>query len=121
MSQKERPTETFKTENGYEVTVKSYATGREANKIQAVYMQSAKVTVVGQTPRIEGFDLGAEEKAIEMMVELLVVSVKDPDGNVNENAVDSVLDGMPKPDFDEVLDKLNELTGKKKAESSSSQ
>ena len=110
MSQ-ERPTTEIKTPSGFAVVLKTYATGRESNLIQNVYLASAKVSVVGNVPKIDGFDPTAEEKAIAKMIELLVVSVNGS----NDGVVDQVLD-MPMQDYDVVVAKLNELTGKKKPE-----
>ncbi len=93
------------------VVLKEYATGRESTELQNIYLESAKITVIGNTPKIDGFDMKAEEKVIAKMIELLVVSV---DGE-KEDLVNTILD-MPAEDTNFVVDKLNELTGKKKPE-----
>jgi len=107
---KERPTIEMKTPSGITLVIKEYSTGRESNEMQNIYLSSAKISVVGNTPKIDGFDPKAEEQVIKKMIELLVVSV---DG-VTENVVDAVLD-MRTSDYDAVVEKLNEVTGKKKA------
>ena len=113
---KERPTVEVKTPNGHVVIVKAFATGRESNELQNIYLASAKISVVGNVPRIDGFDPKAEEQVINKMIELLVISV---DGE-STDVVNTVLD-MNVVDYQAVVEKLNEVTGKKKANSTNSQ
>lgn len=113
---KERPTIEIKTPHGHVVVLKEYATGRESNELQNIYLSSAKISVVGNTPKIDGFDPKAEEQVIHKMIGLLVVSV---DGST-DGVVDAVLD-MRVDDYNAVVEKLNEVTGKKKANATNNQ
>ena len=111
MDNKERPTIEFKTQNGHVVVIREYITGREANEIQQSYLKDAKVQIVNGAPQIEDFDVTADDKAKRLMLEKMVVSV---DG-VAENVADLVLD-LRNEDYEEIVELLNEKTGKKKSE-----
>jgi len=111
METKERPKIEFKTKNGHVIVVKEYITGREANEIQGSYLKNAKVKIVNGAPQIDDFDVTADDKAKRLMIELMIISV---DGNT-EGVTDAVLD-LNNIDYEEVVEKLNELTGKKKSE-----
>jgi len=104
-----RPTTEFATKNGHVIVMKEYITGREANEIQSSYLKDAKVRIVDGAPQIDEFDVFSDEKAKKIMFNLMIVSV---DGNT-ENVADSILD-LRNEDYEEVVEILNEKTGKKK-------
>ena len=99
------------TKNGHKIVMKEYITGREANEIQASYLKDANVKIVNGAPQVDNFDVTADEKAKRIMMDLMIVSV---DG-VTENVADAILD-LRNEDYEEVIEALNEKTGKKKAE-----
>ncbi len=119
MENEKRTTNEFKTKNGHAIVIKDYITGREANAIQASYLKDAKVSIVNGAPQIENFDVSSDEKAKRVMFEMMVVTVdgkteKIVDGKTLGIA-DMVLD-LRNEDYEEIVEKLNEKTGKKKAE-----
>lgn len=116
MDTKNRPTVEITTQGGHTIVTKSYATGREANIIKSVYIESIKASVVGNVAKIDSVDLQAEERAINKMIELMVVSV---DG-VSDDILNQVLD-LPQQDYNMIVEKLDELTGKKKQNDTSNQ
>ena len=93
------------------VEIYTYATGREFNQIQSVYMEDAKVNIVGNVTKIDGFDPNSELKASTKAIELLVVSINGS----KENVADQIQD-LPYAEFDIVMEAVNELIGKKKAQ-----
>lgn len=111
MDNKERPQSEFTTKNGHKIVVKDYITGREQNEIQASYLKDANVKIVDGKPQVENFDITADDKAKSLLMTLMIISV---DG-VTENVADLVLD-LRNEDYEEVIEMLNEKTGKKKSE-----
>lgn len=111
-----RETKEFKTSGGHTIVHKTYATGREYNEIQSIYLKDAKVNVIGGVTKIEGFSANTDYDSNKKAIELLVVSV---DGETN-GYVEKVLD-LPIKEFNEVVDLLNELMGKKTLKESESQ
>lgn len=105
----ERETKTLKTTGGHEVVYKSYLTGREFNEIQAVLIKDVKFNAVGKDAQISGFDPSAIEASNKRMLEIAIVSV---DGNT-QNCADAILD-LPYTETQEVMEVLDELSGKKK-------
>lgn len=109
MENQNRPTVEFVTSKGTKLVVRSFVTGREFNEIQNTYMENAKITVVNGQPQVEGFDPKAEQTATYKLIEKLVVSV----GDVRENVLEAVLE-LPSTEYLEVVEKINEISGKKK-------
>lgn len=116
METKQRTTTEIKTQHDYTVVMKDYITGREFNEIQNSYLEGAKVNVVDGKASIDGFDASAETKATDKMIGLMVVSV---DGKT-EDVINAVND-MRVEDYQEVIAKLNEISGKKKANDTNGQ
>jgi hypothetical protein len=108
MENKTRPTEEIRVGN-HTIVVKTYATGREFNEIQAVYLRNAKINMVGNAPQVSGFTAEVELEATKKALEMLVVSV---DGS-SENVV-SVIEEFPNDEYQKVVEKVNALLGKKK-------
>ena len=106
-----RPTKEIITTNKHKIVYYEYATGRDYNAIQEVYLKDAKLNMIGKDVRIEGFNPNAENEANKIMFSLLVVSVDDQ----NEGVADKILD-LPVIDYNEVIAALNEISGKKKIE-----
>lgn len=110
----ERATLSKTTSGGHTVVYKSYATGREYNEIEQVYLSSAKVSLVGAEPKIEGFSPTVEQDATKKMVEVLVVSVSGENVDPSLTPVEQILD-LPYNEYVEIVDALKEVSGKKKA------
>lgn len=106
-----RETKEVKTSGGHTAVIKTYATGREFNEIQGVYLKSAQVNIINGQPAISGLSAETEMEASKKMIEMLVVMLDDSD----ENLVDRVLD-LPLTDYNEVIEALSEISGKKKKE-----
>ena len=106
----ERATKKIETTGGHEVVIKTYLTGREFNEIQAILIRDMKVSTAGKEARVEGFNPAAVEESNKKLLELAIVSV---DG-VRENCADIILD-FPYTETQEVMDALEEISGKKKA------
>lgn len=102
----ERPKKLLNTTGGFGVTYKTFITGREFNALQEVYLKSAEIVMVGQTPNIKGLSPMVQFEATKKLIELMVVSVN----GVEIGLVDLVLD-LPKADYEEVLAALNEASG----------
>ncbi len=106
-----RPTRSITTTGGHVVVFRSYATGREKNEIEAMYMVATKYSMDGTSPKLEGFDPNIMSQAAEKSISLLVVSL---DG-ATEDLTNRVLD-LPSDDYDEIVAALEQVTGKKKSE-----
>ena len=89
----------------------AYATGRDSNAIQEVYLKDAKMNIVGKDVRIEGFSANADTEANKKMLELLVVSLDGDANSVSERVLD-----LPVADYNEIIASLNDISGKKKPE-----
>lgn len=112
----QRETKEFKTSGGHTIVHKTYATGREYNEIQNIYLKDAKVNVIGGVTRIEGFSANTDYETNKKAIELLVVSV---DGDTS-TFIEKILD-LPVKEFNEAIDVLNDLMGKKKTIESNNQ
>lgn len=105
----ERATKEFTTSGGHKVVIKTYATGREFQMIQDVYLAGTKINVEQGEVKVDGFNVGSESKAREKTIELLVVSF---DGDTKD-VVNKIYD-LPYQETEEILKELNEVSGKKK-------
>ena len=106
--QNNRPTKEI-TVSGHRVVIKTYATGREYNEIQSVYLRSAKISMVGKDAQVGSFTGEVQIEAVKKSIEMLVVSVDD----ITQNVVDVILD-FPLEDYETVVTEINEITSKKK-------
>ena len=109
----DRSTKIVETSGGKKVEFYDYLTGREESEIQKIYISGAKYKLHGIKPEdveIEGFEPAAALDAQMKMVELLVVSVDGSRDNPSKQVFD-----LPAPEYKEVLDALDEATGKKGA------
>lgn len=104
-----RPTTKIETEHGHEVVLYEYATGREYREIQNKVYESMEVDM-GSTgkPKIKNMDMTKQQESTDRAIELLVVSVDNDESGV----LDKVLD-LPQEDYQEVEEKIDELTNKK--------
>jgi uncharacterized protein YidB (DUF937 family) len=111
-----RDTKTLSTKAGYEVIYKSWISGGENNALQSIWLKDTKMSLTpdGKTA-IEGFTGMLEQDAQKKLIEILVISVKSPkaEAPVTSNVV-SLVEDMPLEDYNEVLNALNVVTGKKK-------
>lgn len=99
----QRPTKKFKTESGVEVEMKTYITFGESRKIQSVYLENVEMGVNAEgKPEMSGMKGDVAEKAQNVAIELLIVSV---DGE-KENIVDKIL-SLPKLDGEQVIAELD--------------
>jgi hypothetical protein len=104
--------ETIKTTtpvDKHEVVFKKWITGRDRRGIDSIYYGEIEVGLNQNNPEVKGLKGSTFNKAQDKTIETLVVSV---DGK-KENVVDAVLD-MRAEDFDFVINKMNEITSKKK-------
>jgi len=106
--QNSRPTKELEI-GGHKIVFKTYATGRENNEIQSVYLRSAKISMVGKDAQVGSFTGEVQIEAVKKSIEMLVVSV---DGKT-ENVVDTILD-LPVEDYEAVVAEIEQLTSKKK-------
>jgi len=104
----QRPTQQL-TVGEHTFTVKTYATAREENEIRKTYYAGADVSVEGVMPKISKFDPTTEYTVSLKMVEILAV---DMDGSAEK--IRDRVEELPAAAFDELIEKLNELTAKKK-------
>lgn len=114
-----RTTKSITTKGGYEVAFKSYITGREYNDVEQVYLSGAKVSLVGNDAKIDGFSPTIEQDATKKLIEVMVTSVKGNGVDTGETVdpqtlLNAVLD-LPYEDYVEIVSALNEVSGKKKA------
>lgn len=110
----ERATRKFTTSGKHEVTIYTYLTGREFNEIQGVLIKDVKVSAIGQDAKIDGFNPAAVDEANKKLIELAVVSITGEGIDSSKSVADLVLD-LPYQETQEVMDVLDELSGKKKA------
>lgn len=115
-----RATKEHKIGEKHTIVVQEYATGREFNEIQNEYLKGANVNVIGGVPRIDGFNPAADSEANKKAVELLVVSLDGQQEVEGKTLVDRVLD-LPYEQYNEVIEILNGLTGKKNSKTSNGQ
>jgi len=104
----DRETKKFKTKNGHEIEIVTYATGREVRGIEGKYFKKMKVDLVGGQPSLSDVDMTAQYEVEQEMIRLLVKSV---DGKT-EDIVNTVLD-LRSEDYEEIIVELNEVTKKK--------
>lgn len=101
---------TINTTNGHVVVVKGYVSGGAAEEMQRVFMENVRFDFDPSTGKVDDskqtiagtVSLDKTKKALE----LLVVSV---DGST-ENCAEAVRD-LPKDDYYQVTDKLDEISG----------
>jgi hypothetical protein len=112
-----RETKTIKTAKGYEVTIKAWISGGENNQLQAVWLEDTKMSLNadGKTS-IEGFNGMLEQKATKKLLEIMIISFKAPSqAEPVTSDVVKLVEDMPLNDYQEVVEALNEVTGKKKS------
>lgn len=105
----DRPTKEFKTSGGHIVVFKTYATGREFNAIQSVYLSAGKINVVGKEVVLDNFSTDIHLKAKEKMIEVLVVSIDGATDSVLEKCLD-----LPANEYNEIVDFVSTETDQKK-------
>lgn len=97
---------TIETVSGHKVVVKAWLTGREVREIRRPFFKAAKIDTQAETPvSFEQISPEVIEESENILIQTAVISV---DG-VSENVLEKVL-GLPAPDFQEVVDKLNEIS-----------
>lgn len=114
MENNKRPTKEVEI-GGHKIVLKTYATGREFNEIQSVYLRSAKVNMVGSTPQMAGFTAEVSLEADKKGLEMIVVSVDgktefNEEGKVTKLA-DFILD-LPADIYQQVMSAVNEVLKK---------
>jgi hypothetical protein len=106
------PRETKQIEiEGHKFVVKTYATAREVNAIQAAYFKGTKVEVVGDQPKILDFNPAIQSEVNAELIRQMVVSVNGQ----TENVVDICLDGFPSHICTALVAELDALVSKKKS------
>lgn len=105
--------------SGKTVKLRGYITGRIEQAIENVYLQDSKVSTEAEhdiskgqrrsraekIKQVSTMDATVGQKATNKAIELVVLEI---DGN-SEKIVDQVLD-LPKPDYQAIVDKVNEIT-----------
>lgn len=99
----------FVTSGGHKVVLNSYITGRQKRHINDAFLEDVQITSGNDKPQFSVSGSKANV-ATDRAIESVVVSV---DGN-KENIVDLVLN-LSAADSDEILAKVNEVTGEKKS------
>lgn len=95
----------IKTAGGNEVELYSYITGGESREISNIFLKGMKFQV-GSDGQTHSNEISGEltGQAQDLLIQKLIVSVN----GIKENILDQVL-SLPKPDFDEVIAKLDEV------------
>jgi hypothetical protein len=98
------------TIGGHNVVFRSFITGRQKRHISDAFLEDLQFTQNGDT---QNFSVAGAKANIaqDRAIEAVVISV---DG-IAEKVIDLVLD-LPAADSDQVLAKVNEITGDKKKE-----
>jgi len=109
METSNRQTREFVTSGGHKVVIKTYCSGREWQDIQDVYLKDAKINMIGNDVKVEGFSPKADSLAKEKAVELLVVSI---DGKTTSVLADVF--NLPFAETAEILAQVDAVQGKKK-------
>lgn len=108
----QRDTTTFEIKGAGETThtfeANTYLTAQENNQVQRTYFAGANVEVVGTETKINAFDPLVDYKASLKLIELLIVKMDDSTENIVERC-----EAMPDFVFNELVDKMNEITKKK--------
>lgn len=102
------------TKNGYTVEFKTFITGRQKRHIQDAFLED--VTVSGSADGSKpSFSMQGTKANVaqDRAVEAVVVKVTGPGVDENKTPLDQVFD-LPSDDSDEVLAKVEEITGDKK-------
>lgn len=103
----ERQTQELKV-GKHTLITKTYATGREAQAIQAKYLTATKVTVNAAGPTFNDFDPSVQFAVEEETIRQMVLSL---DGS-GEDVVNRCLD-LPNSEYREIISALDELVAKK--------
>ncbi|MCX6113139.1 MAG: hypothetical protein NTY22_07675 [Proteobacteria bacterium] len=93
----------------HKVEVKLWLTGLDRRALRSVYVENAKIEMVGDKPEIKNISGSLVDKAEDKAIEIMVVSV---DGN-SEDIVKRILE-MKDEDCDFVIKSINEITNEKK-------
>lgn len=109
METPKRETKEFKSKNGNIVVHYTYLTGREANEVQMVYLKDAKVNVIGQEVKVDGFSPALEFEANKKLLSFMIVSLNGD----NQNVVDRLLD-LPNDEYEEIVKVIDGISNKKK-------
>jgi hypothetical protein len=110
---------TFETKGGYKIVLNSFITGRQKRYINDSFLED--ITLEGSTgdgATAPKFSMAGTKAnvATDRAIESVVVSVDGPGVDKTKKIGDQVLD-LPANDSDEVIAKINEVTGEKKTES----
>lgn len=90
--------------------VKSYATAREKNDIQAVYFRGSKVELVNSQPKLSEFNPAIQFEVQLEMVRQLVISL-----NGTTEDIAGRCEKLPSDEFDSFIEQLDALVSKKKS------
>lgn len=104
----ERPTKEIMF-GSHKAIVYTYATIQETREMQGVYFSKGGINMVGDTPQISNFDPNAQFDVENAMIEKLVVSIDDDKEKILERCLQ-----LPTPEYQLLLEQLNELTFAKK-------
>lgn len=105
----ERETVSFKTSGGHEIVMNSYITGHESRSIKNIYLSKLEFQQSNHGQSFGGVTGSATIEAENKALEVVVVSVNGQ----SDKIVDRIMD-LPSVDADEIVEKVNEITGGKK-------
>lgn len=103
-------TATFKTASGVEIEHKDFITGRDKRHITDAFLEDVEITQdskAGQSFTMSGSKANV---ATDRAIEAVIVRV----GEATTGILDAILD-LPAEDYDQVVAKVNEITGEKKS------
>lgn len=104
----------FTTTGGYQIELKPFITGRQKRHIMDAFMEDVELRSVGgeQSFSVQG---NKANVATDRSIQAVVVSVAGPSVDASKPVLDQILD-LPAVDYDEVMVKVEEITGDKKKE-----
>lgn len=112
MAEAERKLITYKTKSGnHVVELKEYLTGREKRQVKNALWHGKNMQIKDGKGESDPVPMDDIDASTDKTIELMVVSL---DGS-KENVLDRVLD-LPGNDYDEILEKIEEITGPVAAE-----
>jgi hypothetical protein len=88
--------------------VKTYANALEGHLISQVLLKGAKMEVIGETPKITDFDIGAQFEMQKEMIAQMVVSMDDNKERIVERCLE-----LRRSEFDQLIAELDEIISKK--------
>lgn len=96
----------FKTKRGTEFELKEYLTGREKRQVKNALWTGKSMQIRDGKGESDPVEMDKMDASTDKTIELMVLSVNGD----SKNVLDVVLD-LPSNDYDELLEKIEEITG----------